>query len=183
MVDILKSTEFKPARATAPTAVESTLATTFQTLPASAFQVTGFRGGRIQFFTTGLDNETATATIYALDPHKGSDPSVGGAQNSGWYCIDLGSVALTFSTAVGVLGTFVPVASRYADTIVWTPSTYGTARLVYVGGNIAAVSPVNNTIGELLVSDFGGSSHIAVVFTTYGLTAGNSINALVKLDV
>ncbi len=180
----LKTTEFKRFRRSAPTAVESSLTTTtVLAFPASAIPVEGYRGARIQFITNGADNETATWTLYGIDAHKNAleDEATG----YGYFVKSLGTLAVTFGTAVGLSNSvgLVPATYRYADTCVWSVTTYGTARLVYCGGNAAAFSPADNTIAEFLISDFGNSTHIALVCTTYGATAGSVVDALIKLDV
>lgn len=181
-----RTTEWQLARATAPTAVESGLAVKATTLPAAAFCVEGFRGGRIRFICASTtDNDTATATIYSIDGLRGSQPT----QNKGYMVDSLGTVAITFSSnsvMAGIADSSVFPSNYFmADTLgAWSPTTPGSARLVYVGGNIASYTGTSNTnAAELLISDFAGCSHIAVVFTTYGLSVATTpINALIKLD-
>lgn len=180
-VNLLATTPFKSLRPTAPTAVESALATTIATRPSQAISVEGWRGARISFISNGANDETTTFTLYALDPFVDLDGSPG---NKGWRCQSLGTLALTLGTSTAVAGTIEGNAAyRWADTITWSASTYGTALLTYVGGNAAAFSPADNTIAEFLISDFGNWSHIALVATTYGLTATSKIYPVGKLDV
>lgn len=182
-MDLLRTTEFMYARADPPTAVESALTTTtVLARPSAAMTVEGYRGARMQFITNGANDETATWTLYSIDRHKDAKAMT---EASGYFVKSLGTLAVTFGTAVGVSNTvgLVPITYRYADTCVWTASTYGTARLTYVGGNAAAFSPADNTIAEFLISDFGNCTDIALVCTTYGATAGSVVQALIKLDV
>ena len=181
----LRSFPFIRMRQTAPTAVESALATTVAALPSQAISVEGMRGGRIIFYSNGADNETAVATLYAIDqihPNEraelGGDPTIGG-----FRCESMGTITITLGGSLGIVGTAVPVAHRYADTLVWAPTAFGTALLTYVGGNVGTPVVAADTIAEILVSDFGNAQYIAVVFTTYTLTAGRAINAIVKVDL
>lgn len=175
----LKTTRWQRGRDSAPTAVESTLATTVGAAPTQLKVIEGYRGGCIRFFSNGADNETATVTIYNVNQDA----------SNGWQVESLGSVALTFGTSTGVLGTIardgdiMTGTMRWADTCVWTASTYGTAMLTRVGGNIAAFSPADNTIAELMVSDFGSPMGIAMVVTTFGLTAARALMPVIRLEV
>lgn len=183
MVDILKTTEFKQFRDNPPTAVESALTTTtVLILPTQAICIEGFRGGRFQFISNGANDETATWTLYAIDAHKNALNSDG---SEGYFVKSLGTLAITLGTAVGLsnVAGIVPITYRYADTCVWTATTYGTARLTYVGGNAAAFSPADNTIAEFLISDFGNSTHLAFVCTTFGLAANSVAQVIGKLDL
>lgn len=167
------------ARGSAPTAVESALATTVGTMPSQAISIEGWRGGRIRVYSNGADGETFTLTLYDVNQ------DVAG----GWQTQSLGTLAFTLGTSTAIAGTLPVIdtsitgTKRWADTLVWTATTYGTAMLTRVGGNIAAFNPADNTIAELLVSDFGGPSHIALVATTYGLTAGSAIMPVIKTEV
>lgn len=180
-VDILQTTRWRKARNTAPTAVESALATTLvgPTAPTQLCFVEGFRGGRIRFYCNGANNETATVTLY--DVNQDTD--------TGWQMEAIGSVALTFGTSVAVAVPNIAAdpgmsgTKRWADTAVWSVVTFGTAMLTRVGGNIAAFSPADNSIAELMVSDFGAAQAIALVVTTYGLTAGSALMPIIKLEV
>lgn len=180
-IDILQTSRWKRARNSAPTAVESSLATTLvgPTAPTQLCTIEAYRGARIRFYSNGADNETATVTLY--DVNQDTD--------GGWQMQSLGSVALTFGTSVAVAVPNIAAdpgmsgTKRWADTCVWSVSTYGTAMLTRVGGNIAAFSPADNTIAELMVSDFGASQGIALVVTTFGLTAGSALMPIIKLEV
>lgn len=178
--DILQTTRWKRARNTAPTAVESSLATTVLVAPTQLCFIEAFRGGCIRIYSNGADNETFTFTLYACTQDYAN----------GWQTQSLGSVAGTLGSSTAIAGTcaddnsFTTTATkRWADTMVWTVSVYGTAMLTRVGGNIAAFSPADNTIAELMVSDFGSPMAIAIVFTTFGLTALSSIMPVIKLEV
>lgn len=190
MTCCLKTTEWRLARTNPPTGdgatSESALAVNVLSLPASAFCVEEFRGGRIRFICTDTtNNRTATATIYAIDRWGGSNPEM----NKGFSIDSLGTVAITFSsnaTLKGLAGTIVPPEWFFADTLgAWSSTTPGTAKLTYVGGNIASYSGATDTNpAELLISDFGNASYIAVVFTTMSsIATGFKVNAIIKCDV
>lgn len=172
-LDWLKTRDFFRARKSEPTAVESGLSRFVSAQPSQAISVEGYRGARMRFVSNGANNETGTWTMYAIDQQ----------QNGGWHVESLGTLAITLGTATGVSpGTGIPVTERFADTLTWTPTTWGSAMLTYVGGNAAAYSPADNTIAEFLISDFGNCSHVAFLITTYGLAAGSTANVLMKLD-
>lgn len=184
---LLRTTEWKLAREPAPTAQETALAVYVSTLPASAFKVEGFRGVRIRFICNdgANNNGTATATIYAIDGCRNSYVN----QTNGYTVDSLGTVAITFSNnsaMAGIDGTYIDKSFFFADTLgAWAPTTPGTARLTFVGGNAASYSGTADTnAAELLYSDLGAIQYLAIVFTTYSLTAAASkINALVQCIV
>ena len=177
--------------ASVTTAVESALATTVAAIPVSAVPCAGWRGFRMAFLSNGANDETATITVYGIDPFTNVDEEYA----VGYRTQSLGTLALTFGTSTLVAGTIYDVTAhtslplalnasyRWADTVVWTASTYGTALLTYVSGNAAAFSPADNTIGEFLCSDFGNFAYLAFVCTTYGLSATKQLIPLVKFDV
>jgi hypothetical protein len=172
MAQPLDTTPFNKMRQADATAVESALVTTRTTLPSTAAAVSGYRGGRFSVYSNGANNETATFTIYAVDP-------IG---MGGYRCESLGTLAVTLGNSTMVVGAPLDASYRWADTLAWTPNTYGTALLTYVGGNAATPAATADTIAEFLWSDFGSVSHIAFVVTTYGLTATSKINVMGKLD-
>lgn len=174
---------FRPGRSAA-TAVETALGQVLATKPVSqTFGISSMRGCRVQVYSNGADNETATATVYALDQIGSGENGTPGFANGGYFAISLGTLAITLGTKVGTADSFIGTNMRFADTMTWSPTTYGTARLAYCGGNIAAFSPANDTVAELLMSDIGGSSDIAFVWTTYGLTTASSIWPLISAIV
>lgn len=174
------------ARKSVTTAVESALATTVASLPSSAIKCEGWRGFRAAFISNGANDETATFTLYGIDPFNSEEGERG---NIGFRAQSLGTLAITLGTSTAVVNTALPLDSginstwRWADAVVWTPTTYGTAVLTYLGGNAAAFSPADNTIAEFLMSDVGNFAHLALVCTTYGVTASSKIVPLVKFDV
>ena len=183
-----KTTPFNPLRAAPPTAVETALTANLTTgggvivlaAPTDMLEVEGTRGARMQFVSNGANNETMTWALYGIDRYR-LGPTVDAPDS--WHIVPLGGLAITLGTKTWVAGSLQYATSYlFADTCVWTASTYGTARLTYCGGNAAAFSPADNTIAEFLISDFGNCSHIAMLATTYGLTATSAANVLVKLD-
>ncbi len=188
--DQIGSTPWFPARSVTalPSAVESALAATVATLPASAVPIDGWRGARLTFVSNGLNDETATATVYGIDRFFNNQDDT----SAGFRVESLGTLDITLSTVTAVLNTVLPASQtaalpfnttwRYPDTMVWTSSTFGTYRLTNLGAQAAAFSPtLNATIAEFNISDLGGFSHIAVVITTYGLTATSKVMPLLKL--
>jgi hypothetical protein len=181
--DTLRTSRWIRGRRSAPTAVESALATTIAGGEPSAYrQVEGWRGGIIRAYSNGLNDETFTLTLYAIHKAQRFD------SNSNYQAQSLGTIACTLGTSTAVAGTIANDANmtgtkRWADTMVWTATTYGTAMLTRIGGNIAAFSPADNTIAELMVSDFGACEGIALVCTTYGLTATSALMPIIKLEV
>lgn len=174
----LKTTRWRRARVAAPTAVESALATTVAAQPSAFFALEGWRGGRIRFYSNGANDETFTATLYDVNQDM----------DGGWQTQSLGTIACTVGSSAAVPGTIgydlnLTGNKLWVDTMVWTATTYGTAMLTRVGGNIAAFNPANNTIAELLVSDFGAAQGIAIVITTFGLTAARFAMPIIKVEV
>lgn len=180
--DALATTPLLSLRKTAVSAVESALATTVATLPSQAIAVEGWRGMRVSFLSNGVNDETAVFTLYGIDPFENS------VNPTGYRCQSLGTITITVGTSAQVAGTVLADKSvnntyTWCDTVVWSASTYGTAALTYVGGNAAAFSPADNTIGEFLHSDLSNFAYIALVCTTYGHTAGRKIIPVGKFDV
>jgi hypothetical protein len=174
----LKTTQWKRGRVSAATAVESALATTVATKPSQFIPLESWRGGCIRVYSNGADNETATITLYSVSEDT----------DNGWQMQSLGTIAITLGTSTAILNTIaadpnMTGTKRWADTMTWTATTYGTAMLTRVGGNIAAFSPADNTIAELLVSDFGSPMGIAMMVTTYSLTATSALMPVLRLEV
>lgn len=182
----LATTPWVAARKSVPSAVETELATTVASLPSSAIAVEGWRGIRAAFISNGANDESAVFTLYGIDPFGDQEVVQG---TSGYRCQSLGTITVTLGTSTAVANTALPLSSginntwRWADTVVWAATTYGSAVLTYIGGNAGAFSPADNTIGELLFSDVGNFAYIALVCTTYSLTSGSKIVPLIKSDV
>lgn len=188
MTNTLRTSRWLMARKSVVTAVESGLATTIAgpQPPSQFISIEGWRGGRIRFIANGTDGDTSIITIY--DVNQDSE--------DGWQAQSLGTVTITLGTLAVVAGTIGGQVSQslgtvkttvWCDTAVWSATNYGTAMLARVSGNIAAFSPADNTIAELLVSDFGAAQGIALLCTTYSLTntASNTegIMPVLKLEV
>lgn len=174
----LKTIPWKRARVSPATAVESALATTVATRPAQFIPIESYRGGRIRFYSNGANNETATVTLYEVNEDT----------DRGWQMQSLGTIDITLGTSTAIAGTIandlnMSGTKRWADTAAWTATTYGAAMLTRVGGNINVFSPADDTIAELLVSDFGSPMGIALMVTTYGLTATSSLMPVIRLEV
>ena len=178
---LFKTTKWQPFRpaADAATAVETTLTADCvlsATIPAHTRVVEGVRGGRMRFFSNCANDETCIITFYAVEERNG--------KNGGYYVTNLGTTGtITFGTEVGTPLSDIDGTFRFAEAMTWTPSTFGTALLVYCGGNVADVDPAANAISELLWSDFGNIEMLTWRVTTYGLTATSKLNIDWKLDV
>jgi hypothetical protein len=172
-----RTTRWRRTRLTPPTAVETTITADSVVIldkPTDTVVIEGWRGGRFRVYSNGADDETATITFYAVEPFE---------NENGYMVSNIGTLAITLGTEVGVAGAQALPNHRFADTMTWTSSTFFTALQVYVGGNVADVDPAANAISDLMVSDFGGIHGLAWKVTTYGLTAARFIDVLAKFDV
>lgn len=141
-----------------------------------AMTLEGFRGGRVRLFgghASAPADKTLSVGVYAIERSGGIRRSV-----------LLGTLAATLGTLAGQDHADISKAERWADTIVWTPTAYGTALLGYVGAAVTVHSPADDTMAEVFFEDFGNVEQ--VYFRLYDIGGGGdeaeSAGVYLKLD-
>lgn len=151
------------------------------TLPTNLVQLNGLRGiDCIQFFGVGNADTTFDYKIYAIE-------RIDNTNMSGTYSSDqsplyeyrnLGGGTATLGTKTGVSGGVLATTDKFADTLTWTATAYGTFVFEAFQGadaDAAVFSPADNTIASLTALDLGDCYGIVIDFDMTGATSGNAL--------
>lgn len=136
---------------------------------------TGPRDRSIQLrrlYTNALNNLTLNVDLHTVEL---TSRRIGEGVRTGMEYTKIGRLVLTASTLVGD-GAFVPSTHRYADTVTWTATAYGTHLFTSLGVDIQLYSPADNTPVSVILPDLGGCFGLFLE----PITSGSSINGWVK---
>ena len=136
----------------------------------------GKRQPILNFTVVGTDaaNQTVTASIWAV--HGKPDFNI---YDTTAECIVtlFGTVVFTLGTATGISGSsFVNNSYLFADTVVYTAATFGTAVADAFGSEPAASSDAANRAGWMLLPDSG---NVAAFLVTLKNQAGSKVSKIV----
>jgi len=155
-------------------------------IPIGRSQGQRFRTLSLRPIGKGSDNNAFTLSLYgrrrtsAVLGRPGSPRGELGSiqSNQDGEVRKLGDLVCTLSTATGVSGGIVDTTYRFADTLVWTPSTWWAAIESALGVTGGAYSPANNTPGDFILPDVAGLEDIYIQATMTSATAANVLAEL-----
>lgn len=144
--------------------------------PVNFIPILGSSSVRLRFLGD-TDGDSYTVAIYAVDVDGPEDKGT----RLGYHSTLFGTATITIGTQAGVAGMLATVGDLYADTVTWAEDAFGTDLLAFVGAGVTIRqhSPVDDTIGELLIGDISNLHGISIVF---GALSNETANLLYKLD-
>ena len=171
------ASSWRRALVTNETGTTATPAAVQTARPTIAIPITGV-SAMVRLFGVGSANDTVVGDFYMAERINNTAIAEGEAIDrlgaAAYFTTKIATLTATLGTQAGVAGGVVSDTELLADTmVISSETTFLTHREAVLTSDIVTFSPADNTIAEVVFSDFGNADMLVFVATTVNPTSYN----------